>query len=80
MKFAHRKEEGIVPRGNFFISSVEVKGESADSDEDFLLDDRYSSKIVGGFVPELAGAHTHALSFVLTYDDLDEIFVAGVFV
>ena len=68
-----------MPRG-VFIPSVEVKSESSDSDEDLLLDDGYSCKIVGVFVPELARAHAHALSFVLADDDLDEIFVANVFI
>ena len=68
-----------MPRG-VFVSSVEVKSESSDSDEDLLLDDGYSCKIVGVFVPELARAHAHTLSFVLANNDLDQIFVANVFI
>ena len=64
----------------FFISSVEVKSESSDSDEDLLLYDGYSGKIVCVFVPELAGAHTYTLTLILTHDHLDEILVSLVFV
>ena len=62
------------------LHSVEVYGENAGSYEYFLFDNCHGRQIVSVLVPELAGAHAHTLTLILTHDDLDEILVPLVLV
>ena len=64
----------------FVFQSIEVYCEGANSYEDLLFDHSDCCKVISVFVPELSGAHTYSLSFILANNGLDEILVACIFV
>ena len=60
-------------------TSVEVESEAGNGDEKVLLDHSYCCEVVRVLVPELAGAHSHALTLVFANNCLDQVLVACVF-